>query len=786
MTPAPGPDAPADAIPSESGAAQSSGSAGYILCAAALTAGLYFLAMRNYLAFHVLAEMFSIVVAAALFLLVWHSRRFAPNSPLLGLGVAFFFSGVIDLVHTLAYKGMGVFQLADPANVATQLWIAARWLESLSLLAFSWRRGAAVRPEYLLWGYAAATATLLWTILGAQIFPDCFVEGLGLTPFKIGSEYAICMILTGSLVVLTRNGQDLDPGVRRLLSAGILAAIVSELAFTFYVSVYGLSNFIGHLFKIASFLLVYLALVRTSLTRPYETLFRELTSARRALQREVAVLDTILEATAEAVLAADENGTVLHVNERFRELWGAPRNPIETGGIDRVLPFVLGRLKHPHAVEARLASLDGSEEEELPGLETDDGRVIEGYSSPLVQAGQAAGRVWSFRDVTERRRVEHALRESEERLRLFIEHAPAALAMFDREMRYLSVSRRWIADYQLGERELIGVSHYEIFPEIPETWRSVHRRALDGEVVRAEADRFERADGSVQWLRWEVRPWRGQAADVAGIVIFSEDVTPRKQAEEALRRLNETLEQRVAERTRLAEDRARQLQALAVELTEVEERERRRVADLLHNDLQQVLAAARMQVEAASQGMASDLMLANAEQLLSEAISRARRLSNEICPPVLHHSSLFATMQWLAERMMEQFGLRVELEIDSTQACENLSLKIFLFRAAQELLFNVVKHAEVNTARLGLSRQNGNFLLTVSDQGKGFSPARLNSTTAMAGFGLLSLRERTRYIGGSLAIESEPGRGSRFTVSVPTPAAGFDAKIEGQGHPYGP
>ena len=101
------------------------------LFAAALVAGLFlFVTQLNYLAFHVLTEMFSIVVAAALFLLVWHGRRFIGNNSLVALGVAFFFAGFIDLMHTLAYKGMGVFELGDQANVATQLWIAARWLNN--------------------------------------------------------------------------------------------------------------------------------------------------------------------------------------------------------------------------------------------------------------------------------------------------------------------------------------------------------------------------------------------------------------------------------------------------------------------------------------------------------------------------------------------------------------------------------------------------------------------------------------------------------------------------------
>lgn len=146
------------------------------------------------------------------------------------------------------------------------------------------------------------------------------------------------------------------------------------------------------------------------------------------------------------------------------------------------------------------------------------------------------------RSETTLRESEARLRESQERLGLFIEYAPASLAMFDKDMRYLNVSRRWLSDYGLADRDILGLSHYEVFPEIPERWKEAHRRGLSGEVVRSEGDRFERSDESVQWLQWEVRPWYGAPGEVAGILIFTEDITARKHAEEALRERTTDLE----------------------------------------------------------------------------------------------------------------------------------------------------------------------------------------------------------------------------------------------------
>ncbi|WP_224959929.1 hybrid sensor histidine kinase/response regulator [Geomonas subterranea] len=126
------------------------------------------------------------------------------------------------------------------------------------------------------------------------------------------------------------------------------------------------------------------------------------------------------------------------------------------------------------------------------------------------------------------------LEQKNAHLRLFFESAPASLAMFDRDMRYLQVSRRWLAMYGLGERDLVGLSHYEVFPEVPERWKEFHRRGLAGETLREEADLFVRADGSHQYVRWEIRPWYDAAGAVGGIVIFSEDITERIMFQNAL------------------------------------------------------------------------------------------------------------------------------------------------------------------------------------------------------------------------------------------------------------
>lgn len=135
----------------------------------------------------------------------------------------------------------------------------------------------------------------------------------------------------------------------------------------------------------------------------------------------------------------------------------------------------------------------------------------------------------------ERKRVEEAVKTNEALLRLFIKHTPAAIAMLDTDMRYLQVSDRFLTDYNLEGQELIGKSHYEVFPQLPDRWKEAHRRILAGAVERCEEDPYITSDGSTGWLQWESLPWRKGNGEIGGLILFTQVITGRKRAEEALR-----------------------------------------------------------------------------------------------------------------------------------------------------------------------------------------------------------------------------------------------------------
>ena len=245
---------------------------------------LFLTSQYNYLLFHTLAEMFSVVIACGIFMIAWNSRRFMGSSYFLFLGIAYVFVGGLDTFHVMAYTGMGIFNETD-TNLPTQLWIVARYLESLSLLAAAVVVGRGLRARFVLFGYAVVFFLLLGILFYSDLFPDCFVEGTGLTPFKKISEYVISLILVGTIFTLVRKRDEFDSNVFRLLIASIVITICSELAFTFYIHAYGFSNFVGHFFKIISFYLIYKAIIETGLAKPYNLLFRNLKQNEEAIRK---------------------------------------------------------------------------------------------------------------------------------------------------------------------------------------------------------------------------------------------------------------------------------------------------------------------------------------------------------------------------------------------------------------------------------------------------------------------------------------------------------------------
>ena len=285
--------------------------AGLVL--AALFAALFWLGVEEdrYLLFHVLAEMFRITVAVAIFLIAWNTRRYVQAGFVVIMGVGLLFVGFVDLLHTMAYKNMNIIPGVWGANVSTQLWMAGRFIEAPTFLLAMLIPRRKLNAPALLAGYGVVTALLLLSIFRWQNFPVCTSYAQSptgdLTAFKVVGEWVVTAVLVASLGILLLRRTLFEKRVLFWLASAFVGLILSEIAFTLYGGyVFGTINQLGHVIKLFAFFCIYKALVETGLRRPYQVLFRDLRASRERLAKARDLLEhRVEERTAELRQAVD-------------------------------------------------------------------------------------------------------------------------------------------------------------------------------------------------------------------------------------------------------------------------------------------------------------------------------------------------------------------------------------------------------------------------------------------------------------------------------------------------
>ena len=286
---------------------------------------MYIVSLHSYIAFHTFVELFSIIVAFSLFVIAWNSSEFNRNKYLIFVGIAYFFIGSMDLIHTMAYHGMNVFPDYGN-NLPTQLWIGSRYVEAFTLALAAYFVDKKFNKSKVFLVYSFVTAILFATIF-MRVFPICYIEGSGLTPFKIVSEYIISSILIIALYLVYKRQKYFTDYTKKLLYASLILTILSEISFTFYVSVYGISNFVGHVGKFFSFYLIYRALIREGLKKPYQTLFKDYEQSLEKYQ-------AIFEGVDDALFVLDINSLeILDVNRKACEMYNYSREEFTQQGM---------------------------------------------------------------------------------------------------------------------------------------------------------------------------------------------------------------------------------------------------------------------------------------------------------------------------------------------------------------------------------------------------------------------------------------------------------------------
>jgi PAS domain S-box-containing protein len=283
---------------------------------------LYFVSIENYLLFHSFVEIFGVIVACVIFTIAWNLRNRVSNNYILLLSYAFVFIAVLEIIHTFAYKGINIYLNNPTADLATQMWIAARYLESITFLIAPYFIGKKIKQPLIITLYALATTFIILSIFYFHIFPVCYDESTGLTHFKKISEYIISIIFLLSIFTFLNKKKYFDRKILNLLLCAIIFKILSELSFTEYSSVYDIINFFGHILLVTSYFFIYAALISVVLKKPFDSIFSELQNKNNECVNEIGFVRAVIDVADILVVVFDINGYVILFNRTCEQVTG--------------------------------------------------------------------------------------------------------------------------------------------------------------------------------------------------------------------------------------------------------------------------------------------------------------------------------------------------------------------------------------------------------------------------------------------------------------------------------
>ena len=720
-----------------------------IIIAALVLFSLYLASEYHYLLFHFLAEIFSITVGFSIFIVAWNSRRFLDNNYFLFIGIAYLFISGLDILHTLTYPGMNIIA-GSGTNLAAQLWLCARYVEAGAFFIAPFLLGKRLNPYVTFFSYILVISLLAGTIFYWGVFPDCFIEGTGLTSFKINSEYAICLALAGSMIILLQRRHNFDSGVLKLLLASMAITIASELFFTIYVSAYGVPNLVGHFLKIISFYLMYKAIVETGLVAPYNILFRDLKQSEDQYR-------DLYEEAPNAFFSVGVDGRIERANRSATELLGFSSSElIGRPVMDLYADTISGKAK---ARDIFQRFRDGQEihGEELEMRKSDGSTVWVDLSvRPIRDVDGIVVRSQSIAvDMTARKQAEERIQQQKELLENTLEslaHPFYVIDVNDYTIEVANSAARWnevipgSKCYMMthgNNRPCSGLEHPCPLEDVKITKRPV--------VV--EHKHYDSLGNETSY-EFYGHPIFDKEGNVVQMIEYCLDITER-----------------------------RKIDQMKDDFIGLVSHELRSPLTVITGAINTVLTEAEFLSPEAT------------KQLLNDAAAEAEALSH-ILGNLVELSRAHADRLYLYTEKVDIGNIiqntvgritydlvKYQFEVDVPDKPPAVYAdRIRLERILRNLLENAVKYSpEGGRIRVSARPEEKNLVISVSDQGVGISATDQPKLFASfqriednglegvggLGLGLLVCRRLVEAHGGRIWVESEPGKGSTFSFTIP-------------------
>jgi PAS domain S-box-containing protein len=709
-----------------------------------VTLFLWLVSQYNFALYHTTIEVTTIAISVAIFLLIWNSRKIIDNNYLLFLGITFVFIAILDFLHTLVYQGVGIFPDGGGA-LSTRFWIAARYMQAVTLLAAPLFIRRKLRLDLVAIVYLVADILIVSSIFIFRVFPETYIPGVGLTPFKIISEYVIVLLLIASVVLLYRNRESFDREVLNNLVFAIFLTIAAELTFTEYASFTDIFSLLGHVFRLVAYYFFYRAIVEVGQRKPYNLLYRNLTESEKKYR-------ALIDLSPDAIVVLRDQ-TILYANKSGLQLAGVTV-------LDEIAGKKFSDFLHPGDRAASVRRIEAVQDSGITAPLKEVRLVfgertvpVEVTSGPVLWDGKPAVQV-VIRDITKRKRADKAIADLNRDRQVILDNIPAMIWYKDTKNNFIRVNAAVAKNTGLSVEAFEGKNASTLFPEESDLYYQDDLQVIQsGKPRHGIVEQLSIAGGRKIWVQTDKIPLRDETGTVTGVLVLNLDITERKRTEEELALRNADLHAAYEILTATQEE----LQQNVNELTRSE-------GELRENELQLREALAEKEVllseihHRVKNNLTAFISLLSLEGSYEESpAGRALKqdLQNRARSMSLIHETLYRTKKYSSVDMQVYLSTLLVQVVGSYSSAKSVrtiveanGIVLDLARATptgliiNELVTNSLKYAfpedtvvslaardEPCTIGVRLTKEDGSYVLKVFDNGAGL-PAAFDPLTA--------------------------------------------------------